>query len=164
MKLFATRSSWLALLAWLALSFAAAGVGGLAAADAQEFYSLLQQPSWAPPGKAFGPVWTALYVMMAVAAWLVWLQRAKPHARKGLIFFVLQLVANALWCWLFFAWKMGGLAFLDVLILWALLSCTVYHFAFVSRWAAALMLPCWGWVTFAVALNLVVWQLNPQNL
>lgn len=164
MTLLASRVSWLALLGWFAITFIAAGTGGIAAAEAQDFYRLLQQPVWAPPGKAFGPVWTALYAMMAVAAWLVWENRSSPLARKGLIFFLLQLTANALWCWLFFAWKMGGLAFLDVIALWALLSLTIYYFVFVNRWAAVLMVPCWCWVTFAAALNLAVWQLNPQSL
>ncbi|WP_020207789.1 TspO/MBR family protein [Gilvimarinus chinensis] len=158
------RHSAISLMGWLLLSFAAASVGGIAAIEAQDFYKLLQQPAWAPPGKAFGPVWTLLYAMIAVAAWLVWLKREHPYAKKGLVFFLLQLIANALWCWLFFAWKMGGLAFLDVVVLWGLLSVTVYYFVFVNRWAAVLMLPCWGWVTFAVALNLAVWQLNPQSL
>ena len=156
--------SLLALVVWLALCFAAAGVGGVAAASAEDFYALLQQPAWAPPGYLFAPVWTVLYAMMAVSAWLVWRMRSRAGAKVSLGLFIVQLLFNTAWSWLFFAWKLGGWAFLDVLLLWVLIALTIYRFVFISRWAALLLLPYWLWVTFAAVLNLVVWQLNPQTL
>lgn len=156
--------SVLGLVGWLVLCFMAAGVGAVASAGAQDFYALLQQPAWAPPGYLFGPVWTVLYAMMAVSAWLVWRKRSRPGAIASLGLFIIQLLFNTAWSWLFFAWKLGGWAFLDVLLLWVLIALTIYRFVFISRWAALLLVPYWLWVTFAAVLNFVVWQLNPQNL
>ena len=103
---------WLALAGWIALSALAGAVGGIASLDAREFYGALTRPGWAPPGWVFGPVWTTLYVLMGIAAWLVWkAQPATPDSnasrRRGLALFVVQLVLNALWTWLFFAWRQG---------------------------------------------------------
>src|SRR4051812_10810941 len=101
-------SQSLGLLGWLLVAFAAAAVGAIASVDAASFYAQLSKPSWAPPAKLFGPVWSALYTLMGVAAWLVW-RSARP-AKLALALFIAQLLANALWSWLFFAWHKGALA------------------------------------------------------
>lgn len=152
------------LLAWLLLAFAAAAVGGFASASASEFYRELIRPSWAPPGWLFAPVWSVLYALMGVAAWLVWRARGFVGARSALLVFVVQLVANALWTWLFFVWRLGGLAFAEILLLLALILATIVLFWRVNRLAAALLAPYFLWVSFASALTLSIWRLNPGLL
>ncbi len=154
----------LGFVASLALSFSAAAVGGLGAADAGTFYSQLVRPSWAPPGWLFGPVWSVLYTLMGVAAWLVWKRAGLAGAREALILFVIQLVANALWSWLFFAWHIGAAAFAEVLVLWLLIVATIRAFWRLRRLAAVLLIPYLGWVSFAAILTFSVWQRNPGQL
>ncbi len=152
------------LLGWLALTFATAAIGAFASVNAGTFYSTLARPSWAPPGWLFGPVWSVLYALMAVAAWLVWRVRGFPGARGALALFIAQLAVNALWSWLFFAWHQGGLATVEVLILWGLIAATILSFRRISKLGAALLAPYLAWVTFASALTFTVWQLNPGPL
>lgn len=152
------------LLGWLVLSFAVSFIGALASFQAQSFYGLLSQPAWAPPPWLFGPVWTLLYAMMAVSAWLVWRSGGFTKNRSALWLFLAQLAFNAVWSWLFFAWRLGAVAFADIILLWLLIVLTVLSFWKLSRLAAALLLPYLGWVTFAAALNFSLWQLNPQLL
>jgi benzodiazapine receptor len=159
-----TRSQILGLLAWLALSLLAGGLGAIASVDAASFYAQLQQPGWAPPASVFGPVWTALYALMAVAVWLVWREPATGHRTAALTVFVLQLAVNALWSWLFFAWHLGAWAFADVLLLLALIVATAALFRRVRPLAAWLLLPYLAWVAFASALTCAVWQANPGVL
>ena len=109
---------------WLLLAFIAAAVGAVAATDAPTFYAELVRPAWAPPASIFGPVWSVLYAFMAVSAWLVWRARDLAPARAALVLFIVQLAANALWSWLFFAWRFGALAFAEVLLLWGLIVAT----------------------------------------
>jgi tryptophan-rich sensory protein len=161
--------SWLALLGWVALAATAGAVGGIASRDAGVFYGALAKPIWAPPGWVFGPVWSALYVLMGVAAWLVW--RARPatpadraRRRRGLALFVGQLGLNALWTWLFFAWRQGAVAFGEIALLWLAVVITAWHFGRVRPLAAWLLVPYLGWVSFATALTWAVWQSNPSQL
>lgn len=150
---------------WFGLCFATSAVGALASANAGAFYASLARPAWAPPGWLFGPVWTVLFVGMAVAVWLVWRIRPAGRARSvALWLFVAQLAANALWSWLFFAWHRGGAAFLDILVLWLLIAGTIAAFWRVSRVAGLILVPYLLWVTFASVLNWVLWQANPQWL
>ena len=148
----------------LAGCFVVAAVGASASLQAGTFYAELIRPDWAPPATVFGPVWTVLYAMMAVAAWLVWKRRELPLARVALVLFVLQLVLNALWSWLFFGWNLGALSFLDIVILWALIVATLALFWRITPLAGVLLVPYLGWVTFASALNYQMWQLNPSVL
>lgn len=152
------------LLGWLALCFVAAAIGGLASANAGNFYNQLIQPAWAPPGWLFGPVWTVLYALMGVAAWLVWKAQGWQKARMALSFFVVQLAANALWTWLFFVWHVGAVAFAEIVLLWVLIAYTAWAFWRVSRLAGALLLPYLVWVSFATALCFAMWRGNPQIL
>src|SRR5688572_4952318 len=156
------RSQVLGFVAWLAVVFAAASIGAIASIDADTFYGQLQKPSWAPPASVFGPVWSALYALMGVSAWLVW---RKPHAtRHALWLFFGQLAANALWSWLFFAWHQGALAFIDVLALLVLIAATIVSFWRLNRLAAVLLMPYILWVAFACALTWAVWRANPMML
>lgn len=150
--------SWLGLIGWLLVSLAAGAVGALATRNAREFYAGLVKPSWAPPGWLFGPVWTVLYLMMGVAAWLVWRQEGWRGAAGALSLFLVQLLCNALWSWLFFAWRRGGLAFADIVLLIALIIATALAFARLRTLAAALLLPYLAWVAYATALTYALWR------
>ena len=152
------------LLGWLLLSFAAAAIGSIASIQAAAFYRQLAQPSWAPPSSVFGPVWSLLYALMGIAAWLVWREGGWRRQRGALGLFVLQLAFNALWSWLFFGWHRGALAFADNVLLWLLIVATVIGFWRVRPLAGALLLPYLAWVGFATALNYAVWHLNPSTL
>jgi benzodiazapine receptor len=155
---------FIGLAGWLLLCFAAAALGGLATANAPEFYKQLIRPTWAPPAWLFGPVWSLLYATMAVSAWLVWTQRGWAQAKLPLSLFVVQLAANALWSWLFFAGQLGAVAFAEIVLLWLLIASTAFLFWRIHRMAALLLLPYLLWVSFAAALNFAMWQGNPGLL
>jgi len=148
------------LLLWLLITALAAALGSIASLDAADFYRQLMRPDWAPRAGVFGPVWTALYVLMAIAAWLVWRERDARNVVPALTLYVLQLAANALWSWLFFAWRKGFLAFADIVLLWLLIVATLVAFWRIRRLAGVLLLPYLLWVTYAALLSLRVWQLN----
>ena len=155
-------SQTVGLLGWLLAAFAAAALGAVASVDAASFYAQLSKPSWAPPAWVFGPVWSTLYALMGVAAWLVWRSPGSNKVALGL--FVAQLAANALWSWLFFAWHRGALAALEVLVLLALIVATIVAFSRTSRLAALLLVPYLLWVSFASVLTWTVWRSNPGLL
>ncbi len=150
--------SWLALVSWLALSFGAAAMGGLFMPG--EWYASLKKPAWNPPGWVFGPVWTALYTMMAVSAWLVWRRGGWAAQRRPLMLFLLQLVLNAAWTPLFFGLHWPGLAFAGIVLLWLAIAATLVAFRPASRTAAWLLAPYLAWVGFAAVLNFTLWRLN----
>ena len=158
------RTQTLGLVGWLVASFAAGSVGAMASARAATFYGQLSQPGWAPPAWLFGPVWSVLYLCMAVAAWLVWRERGFKGAPVALWLFVIQLVANALWTWLFFVLHAGALSMAEILVLWLLIATTIVKFWPVHRLAALLLVPYLAWVSFASALTLSLWRLNPAIL
>lgn len=150
---------------WLLLCFGTSAVGALATVSAGTFYESLVRPPWAPPAWLFGPVWTSLFLCMAIAAWLVWRSPGPPASRTlALWLFVAQLALNAIWSWLFFAWRLGAIALLEVLVLWLLIAATAATFRRVSRPAALLMVPYLLWVAFAATLNAALWRANPQWL
>lgn len=157
--------SILALVASFVVTYAAAALGGLASIRARDFYALLQRPAWAPPGWLFGPVWSLLYTMMAVAAWLAWRAgRDAGGAKVALTLFVLQLALNAVWTWLFFAWRRGVWATIEIVFLWLAIVATILAFWRLRPLAGALLLPYLAWVTFAAALTVSVWRRNPDLL
>ncbi len=158
------RAQTLGFLAWLAAVTVAAGLGAAASVDAAAFYAELIRPSWAPPAWAFGPVWTLLYTLMAVAVWLVWREPPSPWRTQALVLFWVQLGANALWSWLFFAWRLGAYALADALLMFALIAATMAAFWRIRRLAAGLMLPYLAWVGLASALTWSTWQGNPTLL
>jgi tryptophan-rich sensory protein len=159
-----TAMQWRGLIVCVLASLAAGGVGALATRHAREFYAGLVTPSWAPPGWLFGPVWTVLYVLMGVAAWLVWRQAGWAGARGALSLFIVQLVVNAAWSWFFFAWHRGALALADIVLLLGLIVATMVAFARVHGLAAMLLLPYLAWVTYATALTYSIWRNNLDRL
>lgn len=150
-------SRWLWLAFWVVLSLLPGAFGSQFPPG--EWYAALAKPGWTPPSWVFGPVWTLLYVLMGVAAWLVW-DRHRNAARVALTLFVLQLIVNAAWSWLFFGLRSPALAFAGIVLLWALILATVIAFRRLRPPAAALLLPYLAWVTFAAALNFAIWRLN----
>lgn len=112
----------------------------------------------------FGPVWTVLYALMGISAWLIWRVEGFGPARITLGLFIIQLAVNALWSWLFFAWHLGGLAFADILLLDLLIAAILIGFWSIRRIAGVLLVPYLLWSGFATVLNFAVWQLNPDLL
>jgi tryptophan-rich sensory protein len=155
-------SQLLGLIAWLLAAFAAGAVGAVASVDAASFYAQLSKPSWAPPASVFGPVWSVLYALMGISAWLVWRSPGSKGVALGL--FGAQLAANALWSWMFFAWHRGALAAVEVLVLLALIVATAVAFWRTSRLAALLLVPYLLWVSFASVLTWALWRSNPGLL
>lgn len=152
------------LVLWFAICFVVAAVGAVASLQAGTFYASLVRPDWSPPAAVFGPVWTVLYAMMAVAAWLVWERRATRFARLALVLFSAQLILNALWSWLFFGWRLGALSVLDIVLLWIMIAATLAFFWRIRLLAGLLLVPYLAWVAFAAALNYQIWRLNPSIL
>jgi translocator protein len=148
----------LALIGWLVLCFAASGTAVFVSTGG--WYAGLHKPLWNPPAWVFGPVWTLLYVMMAVAAWLVWREGGWKAQGWALGLFLLQWLLNVLWTPLFFAMHRPGLAFADIITLWLVLAVTLNLFWRVSKPAGVLLVPYLAWVIFAAALNFTIWRLN----
>lgn len=145
----------------LALCFAAAALGSAATYPRiDDWYAALAKPSWTPPNWVFGPVWTVLYIAMALAAWLVWRQRGWAGARLPLLLFGVQLGLNVAWSWLFFGLRSPGLGFADIILLWIAIAATLVAFWRRSRIAGLLFVPYLAWVTFATALNFSIWRMN----
>jgi tryptophan-rich sensory protein len=132
-------------------------IGAAVSAPAVDgWYADVPKPTWTPPSWVFGPVWTALYAMMAVAASLVWVSRAADDVCCPLSAFGVQLLLNLAWSVCFFGLRSPLLAFLDVCLLWVMVAVTAAEFFLVSRAAGWLMVPYWLWVTFAAALNAAI--------
>lgn len=145
----------------VALCFAAAGLGSLFTRPAIEgWYASLHKPSWTPPNWVFAPVWTALYLGMAIAVWLVWRQRGFSGAKLPLALFAAQLALNVAWSGLFFGLRTPGAALAEIVLLWLFILATAVAFWPVSRAAGWLMLPYLLWVTYAAGLNFSIWRLN----
>lgn len=149
----------LGLVGWLGIVFVAAWVGSRYMPG--EWYALLAKPSWNPPNWIFGPVWSVLYILMGVAAWLVWRRAGFSGAGPALVLFMAQLVLNALWSYLFFGRHRPDLAFLDIMALWTTIVLVTVLFWRVHRGAGRMMVPYVAWVSFASFLNLMLWRLNP---
>jgi benzodiazapine receptor len=147
----------------LAVSLGAGALGALASVDAAAFYATLVQPQWAPPATVFAPVWTVLYVLMAIAAFRVWRRQVFAQG-PALYLFAVQLILNAVWSWLFFRLHDGAIAFVDIVLLWIAVVTTLVLFWRVDRIAGVLFVPYLLWVSFALCLNLSVWRLNPELL
>lgn len=149
---------WMVLAGFVALCLAVGVLAGLVTAPAvAEWYPTLVKPSWRPPNWLFAPAWTVLYIMMAVAAWLVW--RA-GNAKSALFLWGGQLLLNFAWSFLFFGARSPGLGLIDITFMWLAIAATIFVFSFKSRLAAFLMVPYLCWVSFAAALNAAIFMLN----
>jgi tryptophan-rich sensory protein len=145
----------------LTLCFAVAGLGGLwTASEVTGWYRTLKRPAFAPPNWVFGPVWTILYGLLAIAAWWVWLAAPSEARTWALALFVLQLALNLAWSWIFFRQHAVGTALIEVAVLWLTICAAELAFSRVAPRAAWLMVPYLAWVVFAMALNAGFWKLN----
>ena len=125
------------------------------------WYAALKKPSFAPPNWVFAPVWTALFVLMGIAAYLVWRHGLNtPIVKTALIIFIVQLIFNMLWSLVFFALKSPLFGFVVIIILWFLILATIIYFSNVSKLAGILLVPYIAWVSFATILNFMLWRLN----
>jgi translocator protein len=157
-------STVVSLAAWILGTCVAAISGAVTAKAAQTFYAQLQKPRWAPPAWLFGPAWSVLYVLMAVAAWRVWRAYGFDGARTELTLYFVQLAFNAAWSWFFFVKRSGKLATLEVSGLWTAVVATMIAFALRDTVAGLLFVPYALWVSFASALTVSVWKRNPTLL
>lgn len=136
-------------------------IGNLLGMDAiATWYAGLDKPAWNPPNWIFGPVWTVLYVLMGIAAYLVWEKKDSPYRTQALIIYGVQLFLNALWSILFFTLKLPSVAFGEIVLMWLAIIVTIVFFWKVKPLATGLLFPYIAWVTFASVLNFAVWQLN----
>jgi translocator protein len=147
-----------ALLGFLLLTFCAPALGAFSMPGA--WYATLNKPSWNPPAWIFGPVWTLLYLSMAIAAWWVWRQGGWKLQSGALRLYGVQLVLNAIWTPLFFGLHRPGWAFVEILLLLTAVVATTRAFWRTSRFAGALLVPYVLWVSFASVLNGTLWWLN----
>ena len=143
------------------ICFAAAGLGGIVTApNIPNWYADLAKPTWNPPSWIFGPVWSCLYLMMAISAWIVWRQAGLAEAKLPLTLFAVQLGFNSLWSILFFGFHSPGMAAVDIILLWMAILATLIVFWKRSRLAGALLVPYLAWVSFAAVLNFAIWRMN----
>ena len=147
------------MIGWLALCFAAAGTPVFVSTGG--WYVSLHKPWWNPPGWLFGPAWTLLYVLMAVAAWLVWREGGWKAQGRALGLFLVQWLLNKLWTPLFFGLHRPDLAFAEIILLWLAIAATLAAFWRVRKIAGVLLVPYLAWVSFAAVLNFTIWRMNP---
>jgi tryptophan-rich sensory protein len=153
-----TVKNLLGLAVWLIITFAAGWIGSRYMPGA--WYESLVKPSWNPPNAIFAPVWSVLYMLIGIAAWLVWRRSGFSVAAAALAIFIIQLFLNALWSYLFFGLHRPDMAFLDIVALWVAILIVMVLFWREDRYAGALLLPYLAWVSFALYLNFTLWRLN----
>jgi translocator protein len=153
--------SLLMLLLFLVLVAAVAAIGGyITSSSVGSWYAQLHKPAWTPPNSIFGPVWGALYVLMALAAWLIWRQHESSAVTLLPSLWLMQLGLNLGWSIIFFGLREPALAMAEIILLWSAVLTTAYLFYQANRVAGALMAPYVLWVSFAAALNFGVWAMN----
>ncbi len=152
---------WIALVIFIVLSFGAAFIGSIfTSASVDGWYRTLPKPAWTPPGWVFGPVWSLLYLAMAIAAWLVWRKRALFQVTVALSLFAVQLVLNTAWSGFFFGLQSPSLAFFNIVLLWVAILATMIAFWRITATSGWLFTPYLAWVTFAAALNFAIWRMS----
>jgi len=155
-----TARQVIALVVIVLIVMGAAGVGGLfTGRSVSTWYRTLSRPDWTPPDWVFGPVWTVLYLAMAVAAWMVW-RRGTPAAPPAMAVFAVQLAFNVAWSVLFLGMRSPVAGMIDIVLLWLAIAATIACFLRVSIPAALIMAPYLAWVSFAAALNFAIWRMN----
>jgi translocator protein len=152
---------WFVLIVFLFLCLGAGGLASfLTARGVREWYPNLRKPPGTPPSWVFGPVWTTLYVLMAISAWLVWRDYGWRGGGPALLLFFAQLALNAAWSGIFFGTRLPGVAFAEILILWLAILFNVVVFHWLTPVAAILLLPYLFWVAFAGYVNFGIWRLS----
>jgi tryptophan-rich sensory protein len=155
--------AWISLILIASVTLGVGLLGGrITEPNILPWYRSLVRPGFAPPDWVFGPVWILLYLLMALAAWQVWMRRSTHEVGPALIWYGLQLILNLAWSFLFFGLHRPDLAFLEILILWLAIGITLLTFGKVRKLSGYLLLPYWLWVSFAAVLNFAFWRLNPK--
>lgn len=155
------NNPWVVLIGLLALNVAVAAAGAAATDQSvRSWYPTLTKPAWTPPAWMFGPVWTILYTVMAVAAWLVWRRAGFSGGRWALTLYAVQLALNAAWSPLFFGLRSPLAGLVDIVFLWFAIAVTTISFWRLTPLAGWLLVPYLLWVTLATALNFTLWRLN----
>ncbi|MFO1044520.1 MAG: TspO/MBR family protein [Planctomycetaceae bacterium] len=155
------RTRWIGFTFFLVICLGAGGLGAIATTpEIDGWYRTVAKPTWNPPNSVFGPVWTTLFVMMAVAAWLVWRPAGFIAAKVPLLLFTAQLALSVAWSWIFFGLHQPGWAFVEIVFLWAAIAVTMRAFFLRSQFAGWLLVPYLAWVSFAAVLNFAIWRLN----
>jgi len=156
-----TASQVIGLIVCVVICFMVAAIGGYATTSSIDvWYAGITKPTWNPPNWIFGPVWSTLYLMMAISLWLVWRKSGITNAKFAIGIFAVQLVLNLLWSIIFFAMHQLGWALVEVIMLWSAIVLTIIVFHKHSKPAAYLLIPYLLWVTFASFLNYTIWSLN----
>ena len=151
----------ISLIFFVVVSFSVAALGSIFTNQSlKTWYTTIKKPSWNPPNWIFAPVWTTLYLMMAVAGWLVWEKQSPQVFSLPLILFFIQLILNGFWSVIFFGMQKMGLAVAEVILLWIFILMTIISFWELVPLAGALLIPYLLWVSFAFFLNLTIWRLN----
>jgi len=155
------RIEIIALVLFVAVCLGAGGLGAIATTpEIGAWYTTIAKPWWNPPDYIFGPVWTTLYIMMAIAAWSVWKTAGCKEAAIPLTLFGVQLSLNVAWSWVFFGMHQPGWAFAEIVILWLAILATTRAFFRCSKIGGWLLLPYLTWVSFAAVLNFAIWRMN----
>lgn len=156
-----TRRDWLGLAGFFLLSFVVSGVGGaITATSVGTWYQTLERSALSPPDWVFGPVWTTLFLFMAVAAWRVWRQEASQARSRALAVYGVQLTLNLLWSALFFGLQQIGWSLVEIVVLLILIILNTVLFWRLDRLAGLLFVPYAAWVAFATFLTASLWLLN----
>lgn len=156
-----SMTDWIALVAFFVITFIAAGIGSMFTTKSLGvWYDALKKPSWTPSGGTIGAIWTILYILMAIAVWLVWDGAELSSIELPVILFFIQLSLNAAWSWLFFGRENPRMAFFEIIVLWLLIFLTLISFLQVELLAGLLLVPYLIWASIASALNYSVWKLN----
>jgi translocator protein len=156
------KSKWLKLIVALLLPQVAGAIGGFfSAANVPTWYQTLLKPAFTPPGWVFGPVWGMLYLMMGLAFFFVLISEQNKDSRRFVAgLFGVHLLLNTLWSILFFGLRNPFLAFIDIIVLWLMITALVFVFWNIKKLAGMLMIPYWLWVSFASVLNYSIWKMN----
>lgn len=155
------RTRWIGLALFVLVCLGAGGLGAIATTpEIDGWYRTIAKPAWNPPDGVLGPVWTTLFILMGVSAWLVWKPAGFRAAAFPLTLFALQLLLNVAWSWIFFGAHQIGWAAIVIILLWVAILATTVTFYQRSTPAGWLLVPYLGWVTFASVLNFTIWRLN----
>jgi benzodiazapine receptor len=155
---------WFMLIVFLFICLGGASVASfLTARGVREWYPHLRKPPGTPPGFVFGPVWSVLYILMAVSVWLVWREYGWRGGGSALLLFFAQLALNMAWSGIFFGARLPGVAFAEIVILWLAILFNIVVFHWLTPIAALLLVPYLFWVTYASYLNFGIWRLNREN-
>ena len=155
------RTRWIGLAVFIVACLGAGGLGAIATTpEIEGWYKTIAKPSWNPPDWIFGPVWTTLFILMAIAAWFVWKPDGFKNAATPLWLFAVQLILNIAWSWIFFGLHQPGWAFAEIVVLWLAIVATTAAFLRYSKIAGWLLVPYLAWVSFAAVLNFTIWRMN----